>query len=176
MDSFDYIRLIENLVYKWRRALAPCGTHYLGNTGMEYMLPIITYKRICDCMKEKMIAGEYADEELLDEWDIYKEAFDDGLLPFEIRKISRWEYVITQKNKARALCNAIDVINELNFCNIPYGDKLIPSFYCSEANAKTLNPIFNEWLEELSNVDFGKHSLDADSWQKIAKMMRKTRR
>ena len=170
MKEKDIFSLLNQLDTSWHSIIGICGNYYIGHLESELMLSILTYKRFCDRVKEMALDIGFAPEGLTDE--TYASLYKGDMIPYDYRQISRWDYVVIQKDQLNAFQNAIHCINRLNFMNIPYGDKIIPEFYCGEDDKKYISAVLRSWMKAIDSCDLSRKSLTDENWLFISKRIR----
>lgn len=56
--------------------------------------------------------------------------------------------------------------------NIPYGDKIIPEFYCGEDDKKHISAVLRSWMKAIDSCDLSRKSLTDENWLFISKRIR----
>lgn len=165
-------QMIWKLVSEWHDMLGVCGNYWEGGMLGPLLISIITYKRIDDkmCAELKLLA----EEGWIDEEDIklglsqeLQEEFMDSLTYMILPK-HRWQAVKCAKKITQSFNDAILGINYLNYCNLPYGDTLIPRI---NIRRESLAGILLKWMDELSTIDL--NSLSEREWQGLSSYIRK---
>ena len=74
----------------------------------------------------------------------------------------------------KAIEEAIYSINRANYCNIAYGDKLIPVFYVPDKDFSVeLEKIVKKWMDVLDEISLDEKHVNQEEWLEISKIIRK---
>ena len=163
--SKDLFSILSEMEIIWHSTFGCDGNHYIGNLLGNLMLSTITYKRICDICEEQyqVVSDVYPD---------YESAYKEGACELDYKINWSWNYVTKSSDSITSLQNAIKGLNEANFINLPYGDTLIPSFFCNASEGKEINKILSKWYTVLKKVDLSCSNLSEEDWKTVSKFIR----
>lgn len=162
----ELYRAYSAMVSEWHRILGCSGNYYEGSYLAQYLLSVITYKRFCDfCEYQISLVTNTIDSDECDE-------FIDESCDYCYPPKARWKYVSGADNKVLALNNAINVINEKNFINIPYGTKIIPDYSCHMRNEKWANEVLLAWFQLIDPIQLSPSQISTEDWTGVSRWLR----
>ena len=129
---------------------------------------MVTYKRVYNLCRDA--AESVTGQDLEDNWGLLTEAYLAGACEYAIRPEFRWGLVTSRENLCKSLQDAVRGINDMNYCNISYGDNLIPPFYCAEKD-EAINLVLSKWANILYETDLGGR-VSEDDWKRAIKRIR----